>query len=125
MAMTKAEKAKLEELETALALCWPGYPEPKPMTRDEIAAAPKVPIKSVFTRNAVAGFFINSHSLEISEGFSDGMSHSRRGGQSWSQNMGQMYRSKREAAMALRYAISRDSAKRLAAVDRIIRESEG
>ena len=39
MAMTKAEKAKMEELETALALCWPAYPAPQPMTREEIEAA--------------------------------------------------------------------------------------
>jgi hypothetical protein len=125
MAMTKAEKAKMEELETALALCWPAYPAPQPMTREEIEAA-KVkltPTRSVYReRSAALGWFYNAHSGDVTQGWSDGIAHSRDNvtGDHGSQNMGRMYRTKALAAMAMRLEMSRDFAKRLAAVDRII-----
>ncbi len=130
MAMSKAEKARMEELETALALCWPAYPAPAPMTREEIEAA-KVEVTprdtSVFrhrTRIAL-GWFHNAYAGRLDQGWSDGVHHSRNNvtGDSASQNMGQMYRTKAEAAMVMRLEMSRDFAKKLAAVDRIIAEA--
>jgi hypothetical protein len=102
------------------------------MTRDEIEAA-KVSLtpqdqstRSYARRNAALGWFYNAHTCELSRGWSDGMSHSRHNitGDSGSQNMGCMYRTKGDAARALRHEISRDYAKRLAAVDRIIAKSD-
>jgi hypothetical protein len=127
MAMTKAEKTRLEELETALALSWPAYPEPKPMTREEIEAA-KVTVKPEsnargYGRTRIAlGWFCNAYNGEVSQGWSDGMYHSRHNitGDSASQNIGRMYRTKQEAAMALRHEMSREFAKKLVAVDRIV-----
>jgi hypothetical protein len=126
--MTKAEKARVEELETALALTWPSYTAPRPMTREEIEAA-KVELspkdRSVFrVRHAALGWFYNAYSASITQGWSDGMSHGRDNvtGDHGSQGMGRIYRSKTDAAMALRIEMSRDFAKKLAAVDRIIRE---
>lgn len=129
MPMTKAEKARMEELETALALCWPPYPAPKPMTREEIEAAAieikpnDSPMNRHRTRIAL-GWFYNAYNGDLAQGWSDGMYHSRHNttGEHASQDMGQMYRTKAEAAMAMRIEMSRDFAKKLAAVDRIIRE---
>lgn len=126
MAMTKAEKARVEELETALALCWPPYPEPAPMTREEIEAAKVVLTprdNSIYkTRSAALGWFYNAYNGAVTQGWSDGMSHSRNNitGDSASQQMGRMYRTKAEAAMVMRLEMSRDFATKLAAVDRII-----
>lgn len=127
MAMTKAEKARVEELETALALCWPSYPMPAPMTREQIEAAKVTvtPKDSPMTRHRAQiaiGWFYSSYNGDLSQGWSDGMYHSRHNitGDSATQNMGQMYRTRREAAMALRIEMSRNFAKKLAAVDRII-----
>lgn len=130
MAMTKAEKARVEELETALALCWPPYSAPAPMIRGEIEAA-KIKLipsdRSVHReRNAALGWFYNSHNGSVTRGWSDGMYHGRDNitGDYGSQNMGRMYRTKAEAAMAMRLEMSRDFAEKLAAVDRIIRGEE-
>src|SRR5690242_7351530 len=109
MPMTKAEKAKMEELETALALHWPAYAAPSPMTRDEIEAA-KIKLtprdQSIRkSRDAALGWFWNSYgSGTVTQGWSDGMCHGRDNitGDMASQNMGQMYRTKAEAAMAMR-----------------------
>ena len=127
MTMTKAEKAKMEELETALALCWPSYVEPATMTVEEIKANIVELIKgdaSVFrTRRAALGWFYNAHYREVSQGWSDGTYHSRNNitGDLGSQTRGQIYHTKADAAMAMRFEMSRDFAKKLASVDRIIR----
>lgn len=131
MPMTKAEKARLEELEVALALCWPAYAEPSPMTRGEIEAA-KVEVKpndSPMNRHRTRialGWFHNAYNSDLTQGWSDGMYHSRHSttGDHASQHMGRMYRTKREAAMAMRLEMSRDFARKLAAVDRVIRGEE-
>ena len=72
---------------------------------------------------AVPGFY-NAYNGDLSQGWSDGMYHSRHNtiGDGASQNMGQMYRTRAEAAMALRIEMSRNFAKKLAELDRIIRE---
>lgn len=132
MAMTKAEKARVEELETALALCWPPYPAPEPMTREEIEAA-KIKLTprdaSVYRngREAALGWFYNAYAGLVTQGWSDGMSHSVNNttGDYGSQRMGQMYRTRAEAAMAMRIEMSREFAKKLAAVDRVIAGAEG
>ena len=125
--MTKAEKARMEELETALALCWPGYQAPTPMTREEINAA-KVDLPSrsnspMRTRQGAVGWFFNAYNARLSRGWSDGMYHNSDSefGDRASQQMGRMYRTREEAAKAMRLEMSRDFARKLAAVDRIIR----
>lgn len=126
MAMNKAEKARMTELETALALCWPPYAPPTPMTDAEIKTAPQVDAGGAYgyKRTAAAGFFINSHSGTITAGFSCGTSHSRDGYGSWGQEKGQMYRTKREAAMALRHKMTAIFAQKLAAIDAIIKAND-
>lgn len=131
MPMTKAEKARMEELETALALCWPSYPAPSPMTREQIEAA-KIKLiprdTSVYRtgREGAIGWFYNSYTGDVTQGWSDGMYHNTRNvtGDSASQRMGEMYRTKAEAAMAMRVEMSRQFAAKLAAIDRIIRGEE-
>lgn len=124
--MNKAEKERMVELETALALHWPSYAEPRPMTREEIEAAKvDAPLKdtSVYkSRPRAFGWFYNAHNGQITEGWSDGISHCRHGRDgSASQEMGRMYRTREEAAKAMRLEMSRHFATRLSAVDRVIR----
>lgn len=132
MAMTKAEKARVEELETALALHWPSYAEPRPMTREEIEATkvrvrPESDVRGYGRELVALGWFTNAHSGELSQGWSDGMYHNRHNitGDSASHNMGRMYRTRSEAAMSLRLEMSRLFAGKLAAIDRSIREAAG
>lgn len=127
MAMTKSEKARVEELETALAMHWPAYPMPAPMTRQEIEAElqPLTPRDQSVTRGsrvAALGWFYNKHTGLVSQGWSSGHLHNTHNitGDSASQGCGRMFRTHREAAMALRLEMSRDFAAKLAAVDRLI-----
>jgi len=127
MAMTKAEQKRVEELETALALCWPNYAQPSQMTREQIKASLKVlPIrdKSVYrSRKGALGWFFNAYTGSLTQGWSDGVSHNSHSLDEGSatQGIGRIYRSREEAAMALRLDMSRGFAGKLAAVDRIIR----
>jgi hypothetical protein len=126
MAMNKAEKARVAELEQALALCWPPYAAPAPITREEIDAAlievtPRD--RAGRTRKVALGWVYNAYGEgRIEPAWSDGVSHGRGNhtGDSASQGMGRLYRSEAEAAMALRLEMSRDFARKLAAVDRIV-----
>lgn len=128
MTMTKAEKARMEELEAALALHWPSYSEPAPMTREEIEAAKidlptrdRTPFRH--RRGAVGWFFNDYQNGQITKGWSDGISHNRDSeyADSASQNMGTMYRTKEDAAKALRLALSRRYAQALGNLDSVIR----
>lgn len=128
MAMTKAEKARMEELETALALCWPAYAEPQVMTAEEVRAStvvlPSRSESSMRTRTGAIGWFFNAHTGEVTKGWSNGVSHCREGeygDSSASQQHGRIYRTREQAAMAMRIEMSREFARKLAAVDRIIR----
>lgn len=120
MAMTKAERAYVEKLETALALRWPPYDEPKPMSSDDITAQ----MVELAHRRAAIGWFFNAYTGSISQGWSTGRTHNRddKTGRNGSQYGGTMYQTKREAAMVCRIRMSQDFAAKLAAMDRIIQE---
>jgi hypothetical protein len=119
MAMNKAEKAQMEHLQTALALCWPAYPCPQPMSVEEIKAAQIEGLveRHGHKRSAAIGWFVNAYNSEVSQGLSDGHIHDRSGNKSWSQGAGTMYRTKQEALMAMRHEASRDFAAKLARID--------
>lgn len=133
MAMTKAEKARMEELETALAMHWPAYPEPVAMTEAEMKVlAEDIPRQdqsiSAYgpTRRAARGWFQNAYSVNVTRGWSDG-SHCNRNsdyGDGASRMEGnRMYATKKAAAMAMRIEMTRDFAAKLAAVDRVIADA--
>jgi hypothetical protein len=129
MAMTKAEKARMQELEHALrlsrAMRFPDYPVPQPMTREEIDAslAPggfylgrqQMVARGWFYHANVGGY--GGYSNSVTYGCSNGMSHSREGDYTTSQNMGRMYRTKSEAFMALRHELTTKCAEILADID--------
>lgn len=130
MAMTRAEKERLEELETALAMHWPSYLRPVPMSKDEINQnLVEIPrkdqsIQSHGThRKAAVGWFFNSYSMVVTKGWSDGYHINRNSsfGDEASRGEGeQMFKTKSEAAMAMRIEVTKDFARKLAAVDRMI-----
>jgi hypothetical protein len=134
MAMNKAEKARVAELEAALAAATinaPSYDEPNPMTREEIDAAKIVVTprdRSYHTSRRVAlGYGFNDYGIgRVFPMWSDGHCHGRDNhtGDSASQNMGRMYRTKREAAIALRLALAKRCGEILAAADRLIKERD-
>lgn len=123
MAMNKAERAALEAALTETALRWPTEAEPQPMTREDIKAAlVEVQCKDQScykTRKIAKGWFFNSYSAEVGPAWSDGMSHGLRNwtGDNASQRMGEIYRTKREALLALRWTKCREIAKQLRAID--------
>lgn len=122
MGMTKAERAKMEALETELALRWPTAEEPRLMTRDEIEIA-KVEVQSLGRKTArvALGWFFSCWSgcTSISQGWSDGVYHSHHNvtGDSSARGMGQMYRTEADALLAARWAMCRDHAKALRSID--------
>lgn len=134
MAMTKAEKARMAELEHALglarALRFPDYPVPTPMTREEIKAS----LVDGGTRYGKAqqvarGWFYNAYlggagdyANRVTYGCSDGIGHDRDGDTTSSQNMGRMYRTRGEAVMAMRHELTTACAEVLAKVDRMLVE---
>lgn len=134
MAMTKAEKARMEELETALAMHWPSYPEPAAMTDAEIKASLEdIPRRDQSvsahgaTKRAARGWFQNAYSAHVTSGWSDGYHCNRHSdyGDSASRVEGQkMYATRQAAAMAMRLEMTREFARKLAAVDRIIAGSD-
>lgn len=109
MAMNKAEKARMAELESALAAAAIGaklYDELQPMTRDEIEGA-KIVVRPKHsscgrTRQVALGYGFNDHigsfSSRVYPMWSDGYSHGRGNhtGDNASQNMGHMYRTERD-----------------------------
>lgn len=124
MAMTKAEKARVEELETLGAFRWPTEVEPSPMTREEIEAA-KVEVLpadrsySSRHRRVALGWFQNSYNGRVEKGWSDGIGHGRGNwtGDHGAQQMGRMYRTEADALVAMRWEMCRDMAKKLRKVD--------
>lgn len=133
MAMNKAEKARMAELESALAAATIDklpYDEPKPMTREEIEAS-LVEVTprdtSVYkTRRVALGYGFNEYARgRVYRMWSSGHSHGcgNHTGDSASQNMGKMYRTQREAAIALRLALTRRCGDILANADRLIEQA--
>jgi hypothetical protein len=122
MAMTKAEKARVEELEKALrlarALRLPDYPKPASMTRDEITANLVPGGEKYGRRQKVAfGYFYNTHSVTVSRGCSDGMTHSWSGDVTTTKNMGVMYSDEADAWRAVRHELTEKYARQLADID--------
>lgn len=117
MAMNKAERAKLEELKTALAFRWPTEAEPTPLTFDEIKDNAKQVSGSWM--KVVTGWDYNSYNQRVFPAWSSTISHgegdpsSDRG----SQQPGRIFVTEEDAYVALRWDMCRDFAKRLRAVD--------
>jgi hypothetical protein len=123
MAMTKAER--METLETELAFRWPTAPEPMPMTGAEINANLEdlVPRdRSVIgSRKAAKGWVHNAYTATVTPAWSSGYTHGRNHtGDGGTQGMGRIYRTEAEAALAMRWEMCRDFAKKLRAVDLLI-----
>jgi hypothetical protein len=123
MAMTKAEKARMAELEKQLAMSramrFPDYSVPQPMSYDDIKDA-----LSVSGETVVRGWFYNAnlggyggYSNQATYGCSNGINHSREGAKTSTQGMGRMYRTREEAVMALRHELTTQCAELLARVD--------
>lgn len=127
MAMTKAEKLRVEELEIALALRWPAHGSPLPMSQDEIEAAkvavtPRDQSVQRGPRMVAIGWFHNSHNQTVSQGWTDRNYQSRSNitGDSASRINAPMFNTKQKALMAMRWELSRAMAKQLHAVDALI-----
>ena len=122
MTMTKDERATMDRLQTELAFRWPTEAEPMPVTRDWIETN-KVALtlrdRSVTrARHAAIGYSANPYSGEIGDMWSDGLSHGpNHTGDGASQRMGVMYATRRDAAVAMRWAMCREFANKLRAVD--------
>lgn len=134
MAMTKAERAQFEEMQTALSMHWPSYPSPVQMTREEIQdSLVDIPRRDRSvpaygnSRKAAIGWFYNAYSGTLTKGWSDGYHINRNSqyGDGASMAGGDpMFKTRKEAAMALRLDMTREFAKKLAAIDRIITDDE-
>ena len=123
MAMTKAERAEFEQIATEAALRWPTEAEPQPVTLEHIKAhlVQVTPRDQSIHKNKLVyqGWVMNAYSGVVEHAWSDGLYHGRGNwtGDSSSQSMGQLYATKREAIIAMRWAMCREMAKRLRAVD--------
>jgi hypothetical protein len=115
MSMTKAERAEMDALRLRLALAWPSFDRPEPMTRDEIAAAPKVEIARYGLPAQVTAGWFGFFSGFPSQGWSDGLVHNSASmsGASATKGFGRMYRSYDEAARALAWNVADDCAARM------------
>lgn len=128
MSMTKAEKAVLEGLRHRVSMRWPDYAMPRPMTREDIEAAPKVKVLTHDgslrhgPEDVAEGWYFNSYGARVTKGYSTTIKHCSNAqySVSWSRDMGVMYRTELEALMAMRLEITAEVAKRLAAVDALI-----
>lgn len=125
MSMNKAEKAEMERLRTHLALAWPNYPEPQPMSDRDLDLA---------TANGVilTAWFMNAHSREVTKGWVSCTSHQTSGpipedrSRYWSgsQGRGRPYGSEQDALHALRWAVSRIHAGIVRHIDAKIEQME-
>lgn len=123
MAMTKAEQARMAELEEALrmarAMRWPGYPAPAPMTQADIKAnLVEGGIKWNQPQMVARGWFAHTGSNPgVSYGCSDGTNHNSDGSTTSTQQMGRMFFTEREAWRMVRVSLTEKFAKELARVD--------
>lgn len=128
MALTKAEKERLERTEKALAMArsmrWPEYPMPHSMTGDEIRAAlVNGGLKYGQPERVARGWFQNSHSKRVTYGCSNGVSHNTEGDATSTQQAGQMFAAKIDALKAMRIEITERYADDLAKLDALIAEA--
>lgn len=128
MAMTKAEKARYEQMEEARdmarALRWPEYAEPAPMTADEIKANATLEAKTSWGgANCVceAWRVISYQGGTVTKIYTDGhMVVSDLTSGSWSRDVGPLYRTREDALRVLRIRKTADYASHLATIDRLI-----
>lgn len=135
MAMTIKEKQALDDAQRdrdlARALSWPSYPEPIPMTREEISNASTHEIrieggKHTFPRMVAVGWFYRAglgafgDTPRVTQGWSDLGSSSADMSRHASQGMGRIYKTYDDAARAMRHELTHLLAARLALVDRLI-----
>lgn len=131
MAMTKAEKERMAQLERNISLLkamkWPDYSKPASMTKADIEANLVQGGKQYGSVQRVArGWFSNSYDQgRVSYGCSNGTNHSSSGDITTTQGMGRMYASELEAWRAIRHEMTERFASVLARVDgEIARVSE-
>lgn len=124
MAMTKAEQARMAELERALslarAMCWPSYRSPAPMTEADIKANLVAGgIKWGDRPQMVArGWFAHSSSHpRVTYGCSDGINHDSDSDKTSTQRMGRMFFTEIEAWRMVRIELTERFAAELAKVD--------
>jgi hypothetical protein len=120
--MTKAEKAEYERVATEAALRWPTEAEPQPVTTEYIKAnleevsprAGRLGVREVFK-----GWVFNCAGSRVEPAWSNGFLHGWGNwtGDSASQTMGRLYRTEREATLAMRWEMCRQMAERLRSVD--------
>jgi len=130
MAMNKAERQRLENLEHDLeierALRFPCFSRPSPMTIDDIKAnlvEGGDKYKTGEPEMVARGWFMNEHTGRVTYGCSNGHYHSTDGDTTTSQFAGAMYASQYEALCALRWAATTRAAEKLAEIDLRIRSS--
>lgn len=118
MAMTKAEKAAVDALKVELALRWPRYEMPARLAYPERKG-------DYGPRPLVIGWWMNAYNGEADQGCTDGMYHSRRSTtKTDTQTAGVFWPTKLDALKAMRIEMSKDYARKLAAVDARIAEAE-
>lgn len=109
MAMTKAEKAYMENLERDLSFRWPTVPEPERMPLPSNGAD----VVDGWDFNTHTGFVEQCWSTSINHGSwynGERMKHGRRDGQ-------RLYATRADALIALRWALCREFARKLRDVD--------
>ncbi len=73
MAMNKTEQAAQAELRRQLALAWPRFERPAPMSHMEVASAPRVTLPGDFgPRDVVLVWFVNASEGRVETGWTDG-----------------------------------------------------
>ena len=131
MAMTKTEKARMDELQrgirAAKAMRWPEYGMPAPMTRAEIEAAMiEGGTKQGAMQMVARGWFHNAHdSGRVTYGCSNGTNHDRNGDRTSTQHMGLMFKTEADAWRAIRVEMTERFAEQLARIDEKIAEDLG
>lgn len=123
MAMTKAEKERMERLERdiqlAKAMRWPDYGKPASMTKAEIDGA-KAPggLRFGTVQMVARGWFANAYDQgRVSYGCSDGTNHDSTGDKTSTQGMGRMFASEADAWRHVRVEMTERFAATLARVD--------
>lgn len=123
MAMTKKERAEVDDLRRELALHkalgWPQYPEPVPIDAEEAT-------KNLGWGKLIVAWWFNSYSHTVGQGCFDRIGHSKHSTDKTNSRDtgGPWYTSKRDALAALRWAATREAAKELARVDALVEAGE-
>ncbi|QWY83682.1 hypothetical protein [Rhizobium phage RHph_X2_26] len=125
MAMNKAERAEMDALKTELALeralRWPCYHKPVALSAMEIDAW-----RERHGVEVMPGWFFNSYARRVTHGCTGrhGSDTQNPEGKYMSRERSPMYRTKVEALMALRHALTLEHARGLAILDAEIEEAD-